>query len=86
MKKVLLLILIIVIILVGVIVYQSLTKKEPAPKADLEEILMPDVLQGKKIAMVVAFRDFRDEEYFIPKQTLEAVGKSGWKTWGRDRS
>jgi len=28
----------------------------------------------KKIAMIIAFRDFRDEEYFIPKQTLEATG------------
>jgi len=24
--------------------------------------------------MVIAFRDFRDEEYFIPKQTLESAG------------
>lgn len=29
---------------------------------------------GKKIAMIVAFRDFRDEEYFIPKQVLESAG------------
>ena len=28
----------------------------------------------KKIAMVIAFRDFRDEEYFIPKQILESSG------------
>jgi len=28
----------------------------------------------KKIAMIIAFRDFRDEEYFIPKQTLETAG------------
>lgn len=24
--------------------------------------------------MIIAFREFRDEEYFIPKQTLEAAG------------
>lgn len=35
---------------------------------------MPETLEGKKIAMVIAFRDFRDEEYFIPKQTLESAG------------
>lgn len=29
---------------------------------------------GKKIAMLVAFREFRDEEYFIPKQILERAG------------
>lgn len=28
----------------------------------------------KRIAMIIAFREFRDEEYFIPKQTLEAAG------------
>jgi len=28
----------------------------------------------KKIAIIIAFRDFRDEEYFIPKQILEFVG------------
>jgi len=27
-----------------------------------------------KIAMIIAFREFRDEEYFIPKQILESAG------------
>ena len=27
-----------------------------------------------KVAIIIAFRDFRDEEYFIPKQTLETAG------------
>lgn len=31
-------------------------------------------MTDKKIAMIIAFRDFRDEEYFIPKQVLEAAG------------
>jgi len=31
-------------------------------------------LENKKIAIIIAFRDFRDEEYFIPKQTFEAAG------------
>jgi len=31
-------------------------------------------LENRKIAMVIAFRDFRDEEYFITKQTLEIAG------------
>lgn len=34
---------------------------------------MPE-LENKKIAMIIAFREFRDEEYFIPKQTLQAAG------------
>ena len=35
---------------------------------------MPQPLEGKKIAMIIAFRDFRDEEYFIPKKILESAG------------
>jgi len=35
---------------------------------------MAENLQGKKIAMITAFREFRDEEYFIPRQTLESAG------------
>ena len=31
-------------------------------------------LENRKIAMIIAFRDFRDEEYFITKQTLEIAG------------
>lgn len=31
-------------------------------------------MMGKKIAMIIAFRDFRDEEYFIPKAILKKAG------------
>jgi len=31
-------------------------------------------LENKKIAMVVAFRDFKDDEYFIPRNILEESG------------
>ncbi len=31
-------------------------------------------LKNKKIAMIIAFRDFRDEEYFVPKDILEKAG------------
>ena len=31
-------------------------------------------LKGKKIAMVIAFRDFRDAEYFIPADILAGYG------------
>jgi protease I len=30
--------------------------------------------KNKKIALIIAFRDFNDEEYLIPKQALETVG------------
>ena len=34
---------------------------------------MPN-LQEKKIAIIIAFRDFRDEEYFTPREILEKAG------------
>lgn len=35
---------------------------------------MPKILEGKKIAMLIAFKDFRDAEYFTPKKILEQAG------------
>lgn len=37
---------------------------------------LTDIIMEKKILMVVAFKDFRDEEYFIPKEVLEKAGFS----------
>ena len=31
-------------------------------------------LKNKKIAMIIAFRDFRDEEYFVPQEILKEAG------------
>ncbi|MCH8741874.1 DJ-1/PfpI family protein [Patescibacteria group bacterium] len=35
---------------------------------------MPQILEGKSIALLIAFRDFWDEEYFIPEQILKEAG------------
>jgi len=35
---------------------------------------MEKVLKGKKIAIVIAIKDFKDEEYFTPKGILESLG------------
>jgi protease I len=35
---------------------------------------MPKPLEGKSIAMVIAFRDFRDIEYFVPRDILAEAG------------
>jgi len=78
MRKNLIFIFIIVILVVvaGVFIFKNLTKMEVAQK---EEIMpktsegMPS-LQGKKVAMIIAFRDFRDAEYFVPKEILEKAG------------
>ena len=67
MKLTLLIIGIIVIIIGGVLIYPNLIKKE--------EISMPEkTLANKKIAMVIAFRDFQDIEYFIPRNILVGAG------------
>ena len=56
----------VILLIVGALIYQNLTK---------EEISMPEkTIENKKIAMVVAFQDFRDEEYFVPKEILEEAG------------
>jgi len=35
---------------------------------------MEKILENKKIAMVIAFRDFKDEEYFVPREVLAKAG------------
>ena len=57
---------------VGVYCYQSLQAIDNINAAALQ-FDMPE-LTGKKIAMIIAFKDFRDEEYFIPKNIFEAAG------------
>ena len=74
MKWTLLIIGIIVIIVIGNFVYQSLTKKEEIISLKIEITMPEKALENKKIAMIVAFKDFRDEEYFVPKEILENAG------------
>lgn len=70
MKKSLIFIIIIVIIVLGALEYRSKLQKEELK----EQLPMGKPLEGKKIAMVIAFRDFRDIEYFIPRDTLLGAG------------
>ncbi len=73
MKKGLISFLIIVILIIGgVIIYQNLAKKQ---KILLKEDIMSEKsFTNKKIVMIIAFKDFRDEEYFVPKDILEKAG------------
>ena len=72
-KKTLILFLVIVIIVVGVLVYFNYQKPKGPPK--VETILMPEkTLSNKKAVMIIAFKDFRDQEYFVPKEILEKAG------------
>jgi protease I len=69
-KSKLLIFVIIAIIVIGFLIYRNLTKEEVK-----EKIAMPEKnLVNKKIVMIVAFKDFRDEEYFVPKEILEKAG------------
>ncbi|HDJ30505.1 MAG TPA: DJ-1/PfpI family protein [bacterium] len=74
MKKVFTFLIIIGILLIsGVIFLEKFHPKQE--KNFVQERLMEEKpLKDKKIAMVIAFRDFRDEEYFTPKQILENEG------------
>jgi len=33
-----------------------------------------DILKGQKVLMIIAFNNFRDEEYFYPRKVLEEAG------------
>jgi protease I len=73
MKKVIIPVLIIVILgIAGILILKGQPKKEKVstPKVETK---MPEV-KGKKAVMVIAFRDFRDAEYFVPKEILEEAG------------
>jgi len=55
------------------LIYQYLSEeKEKIPPQ--EEIPMENKLENKKIAVIIAFRDFRDPEYFIPRDVLKGAG------------
>lgn len=71
MKKGLIFFLIIVILITtGNLIYQNLIKKRE--EISLEKEIMPQkTLANKKAVMIIAFRDFRDEEYFVPREILE---------------
>jgi protease I len=71
MKKILILFLVVVIIIVGALVYFNYQKPKGPPK--VETILMPEKT-FKKAVMIIAFKNFRDEEYFVPKEVLEKAG------------
>jgi protease I len=83
MERSLILVLIFAIIILGGLVILFVGKKSeeeiggppPPPKVNFPEISMQErMLQNKKIALIIAFRDFRDEEYFIPKEAFEKAG------------
>ncbi|MDI6591528.1 MAG: DJ-1/PfpI family protein [Patescibacteria group bacterium] len=61
----------IIVLLIGLWAFQTLKSIEMLGQTLF--LIMPN-LEGKKIVFIVAFRDFRDEEYFRPKEILERAG------------
>jgi len=71
MKRLIFLGIIVIAIIAGVLVFSSFTKKKPEKETFIME---KGKLEQKKVVMVIAFRDFRDVEYFQPKEILEKAG------------
>jgi len=65
-------VLLFIIIIAAIIsfIFIAQTKKSKPKEKNMPE----NLLKGKKAVMLVAFRDFRDPEYFIPKTILEKAG------------
>lgn len=63
--------IIIILVIGGISIYKNLTKKE---EKSSQNIMQENTLDGKKVAIIMAFKDFRDAEYFVPKEILEKAG------------
>ena len=65
--------LIILAIVMGVGIL-TVKKLKDFPIVSTIKFSMRETLKDKKIAMIIAFRDFQDEEYFISKEVFEKNG------------
>lgn len=85
MKKILLFGGIFVIIIGGFLLYQTLSNHQGFPKEEEiaqesdegipeESTTTMEASEEKTIAVIIAFRSFRDAEYFVPKEVLETAG------------
>jgi protease I len=60
----------VIVVLVGFWCFQTLKTIENTLSLETKM----STLNNKKAVIIVAFRDFRDEEYFVPKEILEKAG------------
>jgi len=72
MRKSLIIIIIALIFLGAGGWYFWMESKKPAPSSETKP--MPEQSSSKKIAMLIAFKDFQDQEYFNTKEVLESGG------------
>ncbi len=67
-------ILVIILAVIGTWIF-LVPKKKKAVSRKNSKISMPGKVSKKKTAvMIIAFRDFKDEEYFLSKEVLEKAG------------
>jgi protease I len=69
-KVLFLIVLVLLTIFIGIFFFQKGQKKELKKEVKKEET-MAENLSGKKVLMIIAFRDFRDQEYFVPRKIFE---------------
>ncbi|MCD6410763.1 DJ-1/PfpI family protein [bacterium] len=74
MSKFLITVILIVIIIVGVLSFVFFSKNFREKESMQSSQLTTEQSVSKKIVMIIAFRSFRDEEYFIPKEEFEKAG------------
>lgn len=74
-EKIELVIWIVLLIVLFILFYQFLKVKE-IKTSEIVMVSFPNQknLTGKKIVMVIAYQDFRDIEYFVPKEILKNAG------------
>ncbi len=63
-----------ILIIGGIFSYKGLLKKKENLPLERESVMVAKPLIEKRIAIIVAFRDFRDEEYFETKEVLQEAG------------
>lgn len=64
---------ILILLVIGLIYILCLFQYSKTRSLNEFKNLKPTIM-NKKILMVIAFKDFRDEEYFVPKEILEQNG------------
>jgi len=75
MKKFAIFFIIILILVIGIyFLWQKVGKIKKEEKSIEPFMNNEQILKNKKIAMIVASENFRDEEYFVPKEILEKGG------------
>lgn len=64
--------MVVLLVIIGFVFYSKPVNHQEEDKIMLEKPIQS--AQGRKVAMILAFEKFKDEEYFIPREILEKAG------------